>query len=226
MILQEKMSILYTPHVNFPESELRKDQVLMDSSHCYQEQSHQQHNSGLMRYRSAPSSFFESMANGSNGGVNNSEDYRYLRSSSPEMDTFLAKYMLPCNGSGDSGSHDLQEFGEKAMKQEETEAVPQQNGYPNGSSQMIYQSLTNHNLTMDTSFGVVNQSMALENSMQAKMGTGNGSNLARQSSSPPGLFSNLGVDNGILLSFVFAAICILFYINLCVFRLKPGIVLV
>ncbi|KAJ0095982.1 hypothetical protein Patl1_17241 [Pistacia atlantica] len=200
------MSLLYTPNFKYPQSELRKNQEFMDSSHHYQEENDHQHNSGLMRYRSAPSSFFESLANGSSGGVNNSEDYRYFRSSSPEMDGFLAKYMLPCNGSGDSGSHDLQEFGEKAMKQEDAGPVPQQTGYSNVSSQMIYQSLPTHNLTndnsvsvgstMDTSFGAVNHSMRLENSIQAKMGAGNGSNLARQNSSPPGLFSNLGVDNG------------------------------
>lgn len=223
-----KMSLMHTPNFRYPESDLRKNQEFMDPGHHYQEQNHHQHNSGLMRYRSAPSSFFESLANVSSGVVNNSEGYRYLQSSSPEIDTFLGKYMLPCDGSGDS------EFGEKAMKQEESENITQQNGYSNGSSQMIYQSLpahlTNDNpvsvgSTMDTSFGVANHSMALENSTQAKVGAGNGSNLARQNSSPPGLFSNLGIENGIFTLFLLQfAFC---YMSISVmFPLKSGIVLV
>lgn len=205
-----KMSLLYTPNFKYPEGDLRKNQEFMDSSpHYHQENYNQQHNSGLTRFRSAPSSFLESLANGSNsndgGGANNCEDFRYFRPSSPEIDTFLAKYMIPSNGSGDSGSHDLQEFGEKTMKQEESE-------YSNGSPQMIYQNLPVHSFandnsvgvgnTMDNSFGVVS-SIAMDNSVQEKIAAGNGSNnLIRQNSSPAGLFSNLGVDNGISLYFM------------------------
>ncbi|KAL5760486.1 hypothetical protein ACOSP7_018997 [Xanthoceras sorbifolium] len=221
-------SLLYSTSFKYPEGDLRKNQeIFMDSSPHYhpqqqQQQNHHHHqqNSGLMRYRSAPSSFFESLVNGggssndigTGGGGNCDQDYRYFRSSSPEIDTFLAKYMLPtpsnCSGdSGNSSSHDFQEFGEKSMKQEEAET----NGYSanNGSSQMIYQSLqvqgpgndnntnnNNNNGTMDGSFGGAANSMVLENPMQTKMGTGNGSNLIRQNSSPAGIFSNLGVDNG------------------------------
>ncbi|TXG55801.1 hypothetical protein EZV62_017114 [Acer yangbiense] len=172
------MSLLYSSNFNYPEGNLRKNQ----------------NNSGLMRYRSAPSSFFENLVNGSSSGTGDQEDYRYFRSSSPEIDTLLAKY-------GDSGSSDhdhmQEEFGEKSiMKQEEVVET-------NGSSQMMYQTLqvqgpgNNTNNTMDISFGVAANSMVLEKySLQAKMATGNGSNLIRQNSSPAGLFSNLGVDNG------------------------------
>jgi hypothetical protein len=110
----------------------------------------------------------------------------------------LARFMSSCNGSGDSSSQNLQEFGERpAIKQE------------GGDSEMVYQSLPGHNLVTDNSVSVGNSmdsafnvmsSMALENSMQAtKMSTANGSNLARQNSSPAGLFSDLGVDNGMAL---------------------------
>lgn len=198
------MSLLYTPNFKYPEGDLRKNQEFMDSSAHYDQQNDQLSDSSLTRYRSAPSSFLESLVNSSSGG-GNCEDYRYFRPSSPEIDNFLAKYMLPCNGSGDSGSHASQEFGVKAMKQEEPEPITEQNEYSNGSSQMVYQNLPVHSVgndisvnvgnAMDNSYGVAS-SMALENSMQERMATGNGSNLTRQNSSPAGLFSNLGVDNG------------------------------
>ncbi|KAK3223967.1 hypothetical protein Dsin_010992 [Dipteronia sinensis] len=220
------MSLLYSSNFKYLEGDLRKNQeIFMDSSHHYhhhqqqqqQRQNNQQqqpqNNSGLMRYRSAPSSFFDNLANGSSSGTGtgtgvgngttdvHEEDYRYFRSSSPEIDTFLAKY-------GDSGSSDhdhmQEEFGEKCVMKQEDVVVE-----TNGSSQMMYQTLqvqgmrndnnnnNNTNNTMDSSFGVAANSMMLEKySLQSKMATGNGSNLIRQSSSPAGLFSNLGVDNG------------------------------
>ena len=204
------MSLLYTPNFKYPEGDLRKNQEFMDSSAHYDQQNDQLSDSSLTRYRSAPSSFLESLVNSHSGG-GNCEDYRYFRPSSPEIDIFLAKYMLPCNGSGDSGSHASEEFGVKAMKQEEPEPITEQNEYSNGSSQMVYQNLPVHSVgndisvnvgnAMDNSYGVAS-SMALENSMQERMATGNGSNLTRQNSSPAGLFSNLGVDNGISLCFM------------------------
>lgn len=204
---KEDMSLLYSSGFKSSDGELRKNQEFMDLNpyHYHQQQQQTQQNSSLMRYRSAPSSFLESLVNGTSGhdggggGGIGSGDYRYLRSSSPEMDTMLARFMSSCNGSGDSISQNLQEFGERpAIKQEGED------------SEMVYQSLPGHNLvtdnsvsagnSMDSAFNVM-RSMALENSVQAtKMSTANGSNLARQNSSPAGLFSDLGVDNGMDLS--------------------------
>lgn len=203
---QGDMSLLYSPSFNYQNGELRRNQEYMDlNQHHYHQEQHQQ-NSGLMRYRSAPSSFLQSLVNGTSshggdGGGVEGEDYRYFRSSSPEMDTMLARFMSTCNGSGDSNSENLQEYEKRpAMKQEMED------------SQIVYQSSPVNNLasngnsvdvsnSLDSSFGVMN-SMALENSMQAsKMSTVNGSNLVRQNSSPAGFFSNLGVDNGIVLCF-------------------------
>ncbi|KAJ6409239.1 hypothetical protein OIU84_008856 [Salix udensis] len=196
------MSLLYSSGFKSSDGELRKNQEFMDLNpyHYHQQQQQTQQNSSLMRYRSAPSSFLESLVNGTSGhdgggGGIGSGDYRYLRSSSPEMDTMLARFMSSCNGSGDSISQNLQEFGERPAIKREGE-----------DSEMVYQSLPGHNLvtdnsvsagnSMDSAFNVM-RSMALENSMQAtKMSTANGSNLARQNSSPAGLFSDLGVDNG------------------------------
>ncbi|EOX96739.1 hypothetical protein QUC31_005715 [Theobroma cacao] len=194
------MSVLYSSNFKFPDGELRKKQEFTDSSY-YLQQNHQ-HNAGLMRYRSAPGSFLENLVN---GGVTASaigfEDYRDVRSSSPEMETF---FMLSCNGSGNSSCHDMQEYGEKSVKQEESLPISQQNGCSN-SSEMMYQSLPVHSLANDNTVSVANSmessfglssSLGLENSMQAKPGNENGSNLVRQSSSPAEFFSNLGVDNG------------------------------
>lgn len=204
---QGDMSLLYSPSFNYQNGELRRNQEYMDlNQHHYHQEQHQQ-NSGLMRYRSAPSSFLQSLVNGTSshggdGGGVEGEDYRYFRSSSPEMDTMLARFMSTCNGSGDSNPQNLQEYGERpAMKQEIED------------SQMVYQSLPINDLTedgnpvnvgnsVDNTYGVMN-SMALDNSMQAsKMSTLNGSNLVRQNSSPAVFFSNLGVDNGIVICFL------------------------
>ncbi|KAG6762414.1 hypothetical protein POTOM_032913 [Populus tomentosa] len=198
---KEDMNLLYSSSFKYSDGELRKSQEFMDLNpyHHHQQQQQIQQNSGLMRYRSAPSSILESLVNGTSGhdgGGIESGDYRYLRSSSPEMDTMLARFMSSCNGSGDPSSQNLQEFGERpAIKQE------------GGDSEMVYQGLPGHNLVTDNSVSVGNSmdsafnvmsSMALEKSMQAtKMSTANGSNLARQNSSPAGLFSDLGVDNAI-----------------------------
>jgi hypothetical protein len=197
------MSLLYSPSFNYSDGELRKSQEFMDLNlyhYHHQQQQQIQQNSGLKSYRSAPSSFLESLVNGTsghnggNGGVG-SEDYRYLRSSSLEMDTMLKRPMSSCNGSGDFNSQNLQEFEERpAIRQEQED------------SEMVYRSLPGHNLvkgnsvsvgnSLDSAFSVMN-SMDLENSKQAtKMSTRNGSNLARQNSSPAGILSNHGVDNG------------------------------
>ncbi|KAL3611403.1 hypothetical protein D5086_002423 [Populus alba] len=200
---EEDMSLLYSPSFNYSDGELRKSQEFMDLNpyHFHQQQQQQiQQISALKSYRSAPSSFLESLVNGTsdhsggNGGVG-SEDYCYLRSSSPEMDTMLKRPMTSCNGSGDFSSQNLQEFEERpAIRQEQED------------SEMVYRSLPGNNLvkgnsvsvgnSLDSAFSVMD-SMDLENAKQAtKMSTRNGSNLARQNSSPAGILSNHGVDNG------------------------------
>ncbi|KAJ4841533.1 hypothetical protein Tsubulata_001736 [Turnera subulata] len=200
---KEKMSLLYSTNFKYPDGELRKQQDFMDSGHYHCHQQQNQQNSGLARYRSAPSSFLESLLDGSGdhqngdadaGGRIGCEDYRYFRSSSPEMDTMLARFM-----SGDPSNHDLQEFEDRPappVKQEVEE------------SRMVYQSLAaNNNMGNDSSvtagnslatpYSVVNSMVHDIPVQQAKMGTANnGSNLIRQSSSPAGFFSGLGVDNG------------------------------
>ncbi|KAM4073005.1 hypothetical protein ACB094_11G183400 [Castanea mollissima] len=187
------MSLLYSPTFKYSDVQLRKNHLdFMDSNtyhhpqqelqqqHQHQHQQQHQHNSGLMRYRSAPSSVFANLLdgsiNGGEGGVG-CEDYRDLRSSNPEVETMLARFMTPCNGSGDSNSQMVYQ----AQTAQQVQALPNHNSVGAGT-------------TLDSSFSGLN-SVGLENSMQAKMGAGNRSNLVRQSSSPS-LFSDLTIDNG------------------------------
>ncbi|XVF22984.1 hypothetical protein REPUB_Repub12eG0218100 [Reevesia pubescens] len=190
------MSVLYSSNFKFPDGELRKNQEFMDSSYYLQQ--NQQYNSGLTR---APSSFLENLVNRTSVTASGTgfQDYRDIRSSSPEMETF---FMLSSNGSGNSDSHDM-EYGEKSVKQEESMSISQHNGC-SSSSEVMYavHSLANGNTntvsdanSVESSFGV-SSSLELENPMPPKMANGNSSKLVRQSSSPVEFFSNLGVDDG------------------------------
>ncbi|GKV27510.1 hypothetical protein SLEP1_g36678 [Rubroshorea leprosula] len=125
---------------------------------------------------------------------------QHYRSTTPETETetFLSKYMmLPSNGlpNCDSASHDIQQFGHKAVKQETTDSLSHQNGYSNGSRMMLLQGSDSDSAgdgnTMDTPF------IGFENSMPGEMTTGNASALLRHSSSPAEFFSNFGVENGL-----------------------------
>ncbi|XP_062175593.1 transcription factor bHLH130-like isoform X2 [Alnus glutinosa] len=174
------MSLLYSPSIKFADGELRKNhpaEFMLDSNIYHQrrqqelEQQNQQnlHNSGLMRYRSAPSSLLASLVdysgNGGGDGTVGCEDRRYLPSSSPEEETMLARFMSPCN--------------DQMVFQADQQA----------------QALPNHN-PVDRSFSFVN-SVGLENSMKAKMGAaGNRSIPLGQSSSPAELFAESTMDNG------------------------------
>ncbi|KAI5341675.1 hypothetical protein L3X38_009550 [Prunus dulcis] len=193
----------YNPNFKCSEAELRKNHTeFMDSNIFQQQQPQQLHqqlqqpqqqSSGLMRYRSAPSSFLMDLVD-SNGGVG-CEDSRYLRPSSPEVETVLARFISSCNEPDhhDNGANSLQhQFEERAVKQEAGDSVSKQNGYSN-SSHMMYQAQQVHALDSN-SFAAIN-STGLENSMQSKIGVGNRSNLVRQSSSPAGFFPDLTVDN-------------------------------
>ncbi|KAK7323252.1 hypothetical protein VNO77_26717 [Canavalia gladiata] len=201
---------MYSPVLKYSDVELRRNQE-MDSASIVNPQQHcHQPNSGLMRYRSAPSSLLASLVGNIHGCVNEesfaSEDNQhYLPSTSSEMETMLSK--LVSSNNGWSNSEPLPEFGSKSVKQEMGESVPQgpttrQNGYSYGGSHLIYQSQQIQGLppnasssaatnAFDGSFGVVN-SMVSENSTQSKMGVRNGSNLLRQKSSPAGFFN---IDN-------------------------------
>ncbi|KAL2326472.1 hypothetical protein Fmac_025530 [Flemingia macrophylla] len=209
------MSIVYSHAVKYSQGE-RRINPEMDPNigqHCHQ------HNSGLMRYRSAPSSLLTSLvnnninSNNNNIGCVNGEAFRsdhndhqqqqnYPPSTSSEMETMLAKLISSTN------SEPLQ------VKQEAGDSVPQPTPQHNGfsyetSSQIMYQTQQIQGLPMpngssagsgnafDGSFSTLNP-LPSQNSTQTKMGASNHcSNLIRQKSSPAGFFSNYSVDNAL-----------------------------
>lgn len=207
------MSVVYSHALKYSQGELGRNPE-MDSNIGDPQQNCHQYNSGLLRYRSAPSSMLTGLVDNIHGCVNE-EAFRsehqqgYLPSTSSEMETMLAKLISSNNVS--SNSDPLQEFGGRSVKQEEGDMVSQgpqtqhNNGYSFGSQdQLIYQpqqiqGLQNGSLgavnAYDGSFSAVNP-MASENNTRTKMGSSNCSNLIRQKSSPAGFFSNYSVDNG------------------------------
>ncbi|MQM07103.1 hypothetical protein Taro_039937 [Colocasia esculenta] len=172
-------------------------------NHHHQQQ--QQMTNGLLRYRSAPSSLLGEMC----------EDFLPHRSSSPEAETMLARFMSPDlqeqiaekpSGGGGvlaSGPQRKPQF-MPTMDHGASETFQHQNsGFSSSASHMEYhappppqQQLTNHS-SAATSAEIsyrVESSVAMDNE-QVKSGV-NGSNLIRHSSSPAGLFSHLSVENG------------------------------
>ncbi|PSS11991.1 Transcription factor bHLH130 like [Actinidia chinensis var. chinensis] len=168
-------NLLFSSTFKNPNEELTKNKDFT-SSDLYQPQQQPQpqpqhsNSSGLMRYRSAPSSFFASLVDGGSDGC---EDFLSPQSSSPESQSMFVA-LMPSNG--DSDSHDLQ-F-PMALKHETTEENQ------HSASTSIY----------GTSIDMANHTNSME---QGKMMSGgNCSNLTRQRSSPAGFFSDLTAENG------------------------------
>lgn len=203
-------SLLYSPNFKSSEAELRKNHTeFLDSSNLFQQQQPQlQQSSGLMRYRSAPSSVLVDLVdnNGGGAGCEDFRDFRFPRPSSPEVETVLARFISSCNAPDHLNENHV--FEERPVKQEAGDSVSKQNGYSN-SPQMMYQAQQQvHDLDNSSSFGAF-KTTGLDNS--SKMGVGNRSNLVRQTSSPAGFFPNLNVDNGMnfLLLYFFGYIAII-----------------
>ncbi|KAA8549552.1 hypothetical protein F0562_001430 [Nyssa sinensis] len=169
----------------------------IDNSRHHQQQ--QQMNSGLVRYRSAPSSYFLSLLNSNGVGDGGDDCTGFLNPepSSPETERIFAR-LMSSGGTEDSNSQNFCESQQNSsanenlppqfmvpMKGEAEVLQPQQQGSDYASaSLMIYQSqsqspLPNHNSASQMTMG----------------GVGN-SNLVRHSSSPAGLFSHINVKNG------------------------------
>lgn len=187
------MSLLYSANFKFSNDEMKKypDFMDCDNNHHYQQEHHG--SGGLTRYCSAPTSLFANPVDGTEGlhSSNNGggrEDYRFIRSSSPEVEVILSRFMASSNGTFDSGS------GERAVKQETVESVQQQNGFCSQSSSIVNTNSVNSGggAQIGNSFGVMNSSDFNNNSMQLQLGA----NLFRQSSSPAAFFSQLTAENG------------------------------
>lgn len=171
----------------------------MDSNLIRQQQ---QMNSGLLRYRSAPSSLFANFIDGEDDFI--AAAVAQHRSSSPEAESMFARFMGSCDS----------EIGDKSVSvKAENRNSSQYMGVleDHGSEQMMYhtppppppppQSMSNLASNVDENvYRVASNSMGLDQQPSPmKMGagsTGNASNLTRHSSSPAGLFANLNVENG------------------------------
>lgn len=172
-----------------------KDEAAVNHHHNHQ----QQMPTGLLRYRTAPSALLGEMC----------EDLLPHRSSSPETDSMLARFMSP----------EIREHMEEkpsaapteqrnsqymtTIDHEALEAFQQPSGgFPSSTSQLYHaqqppQIPPRHSSSAATaaesSYRVVS-SMGMDDE-QGKRGANN-SNLIRHSSSPAGLFSHLNAENG------------------------------
>lgn len=169
----------------------------------HQPQHQQQQNGSLMRYRSAPSSYFASFldANNTTNNSNNSNN-----GDSSESDSIFSTFMN-CNepGGNDLGrrhqndhrnNQGLQVSGSMKMEMNEVQSNPQmlQNG--NGFSgsdnlvQMGYQAAVSAG--GGTVVGSYSVPVGVENQVQMAINNNaNHSNLIRQSSSPAGFFNGI-----------------------------------
>lgn len=173
----------------------------MDSNLLGQQQQQQQMNTGLLRYRSAPSSLFANFIEGEDDFI--AAAVAQHRSSSPEAESIFARFMGNCDS----------EIGEKPVPVKAETNSSQYMGVldEHASDQMMYhtppplppqqpQSMQNLGSNVDENvYRVANNSMGLDQQASPmKMGSGSGNvpNLTRHSSSPAGLFANLNVENG------------------------------
>lgn len=167
----------------------------MDSNtHLDLEHQNHQPNSGLLRFRSAPTSLLANFVdNNGDLGVNKGNSLE----GSDHSDRFFSRF-VNYNHTNDSESwpSSLQEFEDKSTVTATEAAVTasrmssQQQGFPGLPPHYPRQSSFGSG---NGSYGLVG-SAAVDHHPQAKTVS---SNLVRQSSSPAGLFSNSSVQNGI-----------------------------
>ncbi|KAJ7972265.1 transcription factor bHLH [Quillaja saponaria] len=158
-----------------------------NSHQSYQTQQQQNHipNSGLLRFRSAPSSVFGSYAEGIDSGT--------VGKGNPiegsESERLISRF-VNYSDDNDSSSPSFEEFEDKSPEAVVNRMNPEQSytGLP--------PHYPRHNSTtssaVDNSYGMVS-SMEMDNQTQSKSFN---SHLLRQSSSPAGLFSNISFQNG------------------------------
>ncbi|KAK1307144.1 hypothetical protein QJS10_CPA10g00134 [Acorus calamus] len=169
----------------------------MDSD-LQRQQQQQQLSPGLLRYRSAPSSLLANFIDGgpTAGGGDGVEDFLSPRSASPEAaaaEAMFARFMAP-GGLGGGGGKSSAEMGGGGGGG---------GGVSTVSSQMMYASASppQHQQMMNGSYRLMNSPVLMDPShhqSQMKNGGGGGggaAGLTRHSSSPAGLFANLGVEN-------------------------------
>lgn len=177
-------NLLFSSTFKQTDGELVKNRESI-STDLYQQQQQQQNQngSGLMRYRSAPSSFFSDLMN--SGGCGD-----------PESEVI---FMSTGGSGGDSDQPQDLGFPTGVIKHETT-SDQNNNQYSSAanSTPMVYQGSVDHNPFSNHSNSDVslNGSVTGSTPVRVKTSGGNCSSLLRQSSSPAGLFSNLTVENG------------------------------
>jgi hypothetical protein len=192
-------------------------------SDLHQQQQPQVNSSGLTRYKSAPTSYFNNIID--------REFYEHVfnRPSSPETERVFSRFMNSLGSEEDLLTPKIS--AESTVKEEEVMAsinneqvVHQQsnihtnmsNNYNNSvvTSHGFYQSsvmppLPNQNVSsgLDGNF-----SIGVNRLQQVKNHGGNNSNLIRHSSSPAGLFSQINIENGMLhIFYVLLSLYFLFF---------------
>jgi hypothetical protein len=157
-----------------------------ESQHDYQHQN-QQPNSGLLRFRSAPSSLFSNFTEGVASGANKGNF-----TEGPESERLISRF-LNYGGSADTTSPTEAAVNRVSSQQGYSVGLPPH--YPR------YSTANTTSSAMDGSYGLVG-SMATEHHVPVKAVN---SNIVRQSSSPAGLFSHVSIPNGIVLVLVLIA---------------------
>lgn len=207
----------------------------MESDLQQQHHKPQQHmNSSLLRYRSAPSSYFANVLD-----TEYNEPF-FNRAASPETEGILARFMTNQGGDGGGGGGGVTEEivphhkvtenqqpqflvpkvdTEAGMIQQQQQQQSHMNNY---SSQGFYQipsskpPLPNQNLTSSNEGTAAAYEMGSNHLPPMKTGGVTHSNLIRHSSSPAGLFSNINIDGMFFLAYCFIFSCsllVLFSMN-------------
>lgn len=169
------------------------------------QQNHHQNqmNSGLTRYRSAPSSYFANIID-----REFCEEF-FNRPSSPETERILTRFIAGSGGGGGNGGTEVTNTSEvvateassqqtqfmASMNNEAAGVLQQQQSNYGSASQNFYEGPPRPPLPNSSVEG--SYSMGLNRLPQMKTGGGgNNSSLIRHSSSPAGLFANINVGEG------------------------------
>ncbi|XP_061365230.1 transcription factor bHLH130-like [Gastrolobium bilobum] len=161
-----------------------------------QQQQHNQPNSGLLRFRSAPSSLLANLTPSSAAAVVNKGNNLWEGLESERLISRFTSYGGSDRSNDTSASSSFQEIEEKKPSPKVLSRMnSQQQGYGGGGLPPHYPrhgSSATSSSALDGSFGLVG-SLGMDHEAPNK---NFGSNLLRQSSSPAGLFSNISFQNG------------------------------
>ncbi|TKY67428.1 dimerization protein [Spatholobus suberectus] len=157
----------------------------------------QQMNSGLTRYRSAPSSYFSSIID--------REFYEdvFNRPSSPETERMLTRFVNSLGGGDGDAEDSLATQNPPAVVAVKEEVIPQPQDMPsmNNEPLVLHQqqqqqqsNISNYGSSAPKNFYQNTGRPPLPNQM--KTGRASSSNLIRHGSSPAGLFSNINIESG------------------------------